>query len=771
MAKPSSSLLLSLFLLIAAAACVSLVESRPPFACDPRNGLTRSLKFCRVNLPLHVRVRDLIGRLTLAEKIRLLVNNAIDVPRLGIQGYEWWSEALHGVSNVGPGTKFGGDFPGATSFPQVITTAASFNESLWEQIGRVVSDEARAMYNGGMAGLTYWSPNVNIFRDPRWGRGQETPGEDPVLAGKYAARYVRGLQSSTGTRLKVAACCKHYTAYDIDNWNGVDRYHFNAKVSKQDLADTYDVPFKACVVEGKVASVMCSYNQVNGKPTCADPDLLKGTIRGQWGLAGYIVSDCDSVGVMYDTQHFTATPEESAADAIKAGLDLDCGPFLAIHTDMAVRRGLISETDVDMALANTLTVQMRLGMFDGEPSAQPYGNLGPRDVCTPAHQQLALEAARQGIVLLKNAGSLPLSTTRHRTIAVIGPNSDVTVTMIGNYAGVACGYTSPLQGIARYARTIHQPGCSDIACGTNNQFGLAEAASRNADATVLVMGLDQSIEAEFRDRKGLLLPGLQQELVFRVARASRGPTVLVLMSGGPIDVTFAKNDPRISAIIWAGYPGQAGGTAIADVLFGTTNPGGKLPMTWYPQDYAAKVPMTNMGMRPSGGYPGRTYRFYKGPVVFPFGHGLSYTTFRHSLALAPTDLSVLLDTNLFATKNYSLSSNAVRVKHAKCDSPSSPFHIDVENTGNMDGTHTLLVFSSPPAGQKWSPNKQLIGFRRVHVIAGSKQQVKINVHPCKHLSVVDEFGIRRIPMGSHSLHIGDLRHSISLQANLEGIKA
>ncbi|MBA0629198.1 hypothetical protein Godav_023790 [Gossypium davidsonii] len=771
MAKPILFPLLFITTTVFLGFFISSAESRPPFACDPRNGLTRSLKFCRANLPIHVRARDLIGRLTLAEKIRLLVNNAAAVPRLGIQGYEWWSEALHGVSNVGPGTKFGGAFPGATSFPQVITTAASFNESLWEQIGRVVSDEARAMYNGGMAGLTYWSPNVNIFRDPRWGRGQETPGEDPVLAGKYAANYVRGLQSPTGIRLKVAACCKHYTAYDLDNWNGVDRYHFNARVSKQDLADTYDVPFKSCVVEGKVASVMCSYNQVNGKPTCADPDLLKGTIRGQWGLSGYIVSDCDSVGVMYDTQHFTTTPEESAAAAIKAGLDLDCGPFLAIHTDLAVRRGLLAEADVDLALANTITIQMRLGMFDGEPSAQPYGNLGPRDVCTPAHQQLALEAARQGIVLLKNSGSLPLSTARHRTVAVIGPNSDVTVTMIGNYAGVACGYTSPLQGISRYARTIHQAGCSDVACDTNNLFGAAEIAAHEADATVLVMGLDQSIEAEFRDRVGLLLPGRQQELVSRVARASRGPTVLVLMSGGPIDVSFAKNDPRVSAIIWAGYPGQAGGTAIADVLFGTTNPGGKLPMTWYPQDYVAKVPMTNMGMRPSRGYPGRTYRFYKGPVVFPFGHGLSYTSFKHSLALAPTDLTVLLDTNLFATKNYStLSSNAIRVKHAKCDSLSSLFHIDVENTGNMDGTHALLVFSTPPAGQKWSPNKQLIGFHRVHVIAGSKQRVKINIHACKHLSVVDEFGIRRIPMGSHSLHIGDLKHSISLQANLEGIK-
>ncbi|XP_022760646.1 beta-D-xylosidase 1-like [Durio zibethinus] len=627
------------------------------------------------------------------------------------------------------------------------------------------------MYNGGMAGLTYWSPNVNIFRDPRWGRGQETPGEDPVLAGKYAASYVRGLQSANGNRLKVAACCKHYTAYDLDNWNGVDRYHFNAKVSKQDLVDTYDVPFKACVVEGKVASVMCSYNQVNGKPTCADPDLLKGIIRGQWRLNGYIVSDCDSVGVMYDTQHFTATPEESAAATIKAGLDLDCGPFLAVHTDLAVRRGLLSKADVDVALANTITVQMRLGMFDGEPSAQPYGKLGPRDVCSSAHKQLALEAARQGIVLLKNSGpSLPLSTSHHRTLAVIGPNSDATVTMIGNYAGVACDYTSPLQGISRYARTIHQAGCSDVACKTKNLFGAAEAAARKADATVLVMGLDQSIEAEFRDRAGLLFPGHQQELVSRVARASKGPTMLVLMSGGPIDVSFAKNDPRISAILWAGYPGQAGGAAIADVLFGTTNPGGKLPMTWYPQDYVAKVPMTKMGMRPTGDYPGRTYRFFKGPVVFPFGHGMSYTTFKQSLALAPTELPVLLDTNHYATKNSTLTSNSIRVKHANCDSLSLLVHIDVENTGNMDGTHTLLVFSTPPAAGKWSPNKQLIGFYRVHVVAGSKQPVKINIHACKHLSVVDEFGIRRIPMGAHTLHIGDLKHSISLQANLEGIK-
>ncbi|KAL6990049.1 Beta-D-xylosidase 1 [Sarracenia purpurea var. burkii] len=766
------SLLFSLLVLLCV--CAHTGESRTPFACEPGDGATRNLPFCRVSLSTHDRVWDLIGRLTLQEKIRLLVNNAAAVPRLGIQGYEWWSEALHGVSNVGPGTKFGGAFPGATSFPQVITTAASFNSSLWEEIGRVVSDEARAMYNGGAAGLTYWSPNVNILRDPRWGRGQETPGEDPVLAGKYAASYVRGLQGSAGggDRLKVAACCKHYTAYDLDNWNGIDRFHFNAKVSKQDLEETYGVPFKTCVVEGKVASVMCSYNQVNGKPTCADTHLLRNVIRGEWHLNGYIVSDCDSVGVLYNTQHYTATPEEAAAATIKAGLDLDCGPFLAIHTEEAIRTGKLTEADVNKALVNTLSVQMRLGMFDGEPSGRPFGNLGPKDVCTPAHQQLALEAARQGIVLLKNGErSLPLSTARHRTVAVIGPNSDVTVTMIGNYAGIACGYTTPLQGIGRYAGTIHQQGCNGVACPGNQLFGAAEAAARQADATVLVIGLDQSIEAEFRDRTGLLLPGRQQELVSRVSVASKGPVVLVLMSGGPLDVSFAKNDPRVNAILWVGYPGQAGGTAIADVLFGTTNPGGKLPMTWYPQDYLDKAPMTRMAMRPdpSIGYPGRTYRFYKGPVVFPFGHGLSYTTFAQELAHAPTKLLVPLS-SLHGFRNSTTLNNSLRAKNTNCDALSLGIHVDVKNTGDTDGTHTLLVFSTPPSG-KWGSEKRLIGFEKIYVVAGGQQRVTVDVHVCNHLSVVDRFGIRRIPIGEHGIHIGDIKHSISLKTAWDNLNS
>ncbi|GAV82526.1 Glyco_hydro_3 domain-containing protein/Glyco_hydro_3_C domain-containing protein/Fn3-like domain-containing protein [Cephalotus follicularis] len=741
-------------------------QAREPFACDPKDGPTKTLPFCMVSMPIAERVRDLVGRMTLQEKVSLLANSAAPVPRLGIKGYEWWSEALHGVSNVGPGTKFGGDFPRATSFPQVITTVASFNASLWEAIGRVVSDEARAMYNGGVAGLTYWSPNVNILRDPRWGRGQETPGEDPLVAGKYAASYVRGLQGNDGDRLKIAACCKHFTAYDLDNWNGVDRFHFNAKVSKQDIEDTFDVPFRMCVKEGKVASVMCSYNQVNGIPTCADPNLLQKTVRGQWRLNGYIVSDCDSVGVFYDNQHYTSTPQEAAADAIKAGLDLDCGPFLRIHTEMAVKTGLLSEVDINGPLVNTLTVQMRLGMFDGEPSSHPFGNLGSKDVCTPVHQELALEAARQGVVLLKNLGpSLPLSYNRRLTIAVIGPNSNATITMIGNYAGVACGYTTPLQGIGRYAKTIYQPGCADVACIGDQLFSGAIDAARQADATVLIMGLDQSIEAEFRDRSGLLLPGQQQDLVSMVAAASRGPTILVLMSGGPIDISFAKNDPRIKAIVWAGYPGQAGGAAVADILFGTTNPGGKLPMTWYPQDYLTNLPMTAMDMRssPLKGYPGRTYRFYKGPVVYPFGHGMGYSNFVHTIASAPTMVAVPLDGHHHGLNNTTFAGKAIKVTHAKCNKLTIGVEVDVRNIGSKDGSHTLLVYSTPPA-RHWAPHKQLVFFEKVLVKAGTEQRVGFNINVCRDLSVVDTFGIRRIPLGDHSLHIGDIMHSVSVQA-------
>ncbi|CAN6382042.1 unnamed protein product [Urochloa humidicola] len=784
-------LLLAALLAAAASLAPSPASARAAFACAP-GGPATTLPFCRRSLPLHARARDLVSRLTRAEKVRLLVNNAAGAPRLGVAGYEWWSEALHGVSDTGPGVKFGGAFPGATAFPQVIGTAAALNASLWELIGRAVSDEARAMYNGGHAGLTFWSPNINIFRDPRWGRGQETPGEDPTISSRYAAAYVRGLQQPSNSRLKVAACCKHFTAYDLDNWGTTDRFHFNAVVSPQDLEDTFNVPFRSCVAAGNAAAVMCSYNQVNGVPTCADENFLKGTIRGKWGLEGYIVSDCDSVDVFFNDQHYTSTAEDAAAAALRAGLDLDCGPFLAVYTESAVAKRKVSDADVDAALTNTVTVQMRLGMFDGDPSVGPYGHLGPKDVCTPAHQELALEAARQGVVLLKNerkrggkkhAGgeTLPLRAAAHRTVAVVGPHAEATVAMVGNYAGKACRYTTPVEGVAAYAKeVVHVAGCADVACaGAQQPVAAAVDAARRADATVVVAGLDQKVEAEGLDRNSLLLPGRQAELISAVAKASKGPVILVLMSGGPIDIAFAQNDPRIAAILWVGYPGQAGGQAIADVIFGHHNPGGKLPMTWYPQDYLRKAPMTDMAMRanPASGYPGRTYRFYTGPTIHPFGHGLSYTKFTHTLAHAPAELTVRLAGGHAAaaaaaatsssllnatTRSGGGAERAVRVAHARCEGLSVPVHVDVRNVGGRDGAHTVMVYHAAPAASGGAPERQLVAFEKVHVAAGGVARVEVGIDVCEGMSVAGRDGERRIPVGEHRLVIGEITHTVTL---------
>ncbi|CAK7356994.1 unnamed protein product [Dovyalis caffra] len=712
---------------------VVLAQQSPVFACDVvTNPSLASFGFCNTSLGVSDRVVDLVKRLTLQEKISFLVDSAGSVSRLGIPKYEWWSEALHGVSYVGPGTHFSNLVPGATSFPQVILTAASFNTSLFEAIGKVVSTEARAMYNVGLAGLTFWSPNINIFRDPRWGRGQETPGEDPLLSSKYGSGYVRGLQQrddGNTDRLKVAACCKHYTAYDLDNWKGIDRLHFNAVVTKQDLDDTFQPPFKSCVIDGNVASVMCSYNQVNGIPTCADPNLLSGVIRGEWKLNGYIVSDCDSIDVIYNDQHYTKTPEEAAAKALLAGLDLNCGAFLGKHTEAAVKAGLVNESAIDRAVSNNFATLMRLGFFDGDPSKQLYGSLGPKDVCTAENQELAREAARQGIVLLKNTvGSLPLSPTAIKNLAVIGPNANVTKTMIGNYEGTPCKYTTPLQGLAASVTTTYLPGCSNVACSTA-QVDEAKKLAAAADATVLVMGADLSIEAESRDRVDIVLPGQQQLLITAVANASTGPVILVIMSGGGMDVSFAKTNDKITSILWVGYPGEAGGAAIADVIFGSYNPSGRLPMTWYPQSFVDKVPMTNMNMRPdaSNGYPGRTYRFYTGETVYSFGDGLSYSQFNHELIQAPQLVSVPLEEN--------------HVCHSsECESV-----VAIEQT-----LHN-------------SPQKHLVGFEKVFLNAQTDRHVRFKVDVCEDLSVVDELGSKKVALGEHVLHVGSLKHSLTVR--------
>jgi len=748
----------------------------PPYACDSRDPATRSYTFCDSSKPITVRVEDLISRLSLEEKISQLGNNASAVPRLGIPKYEWWSEALHGVAVWGGlGINFNGPIHGATSFPQVILTAASFNDTLWYLIGQAIGIEARAIYNAGQAsGLTLWAPNVNIFRDPRWGRGQETPGEDPVLSGRYSVAYVRGLQgdplnsaseASSSTRLRASACCKHYTAYDMDNWEGHTRIFFDAVVSQQDLLDTYQPPFRSCVEEGRASGIMCSYNSLNGVPTCADFNLLNKAARTDWGLQGYVTSDCSAVYLVYTAHQYARTAEDAVAAVLKAGMDVECGNVLQNYTLSAIEQGKVIESDINRALRNLFSVRMRLGLFDGDLSHQLDGKLTMQDVCSEEHQRLALEAARQGIVLLKNSrGYLPLSKTQTKSLAVIGPNANNGLTLLGNYYGPPCNIITPLQGLQKYvANTLYYPGCEDLACISDNLFGEALENANKVDAVVVVVGLDQTQEKEELDRIDLTLPGQQEILVDQVTRAAKSPVVLVIISGGPVDVSFAVNNPQISSIIWAGYPGQAGGQALAEIIFGDYNPGGRLPMTWYPQDFV-KIPMTDMNMRPNHdtGYPGRTYRFYTGKKVFDFGQGLSYSTYSYkfsSTTINKIDLNVRME-HVEALDNTGKAH--VRVENIPCSKLTFTSSIFVRNHDNMDGSHSVLLYSRSPATHKGVPQKQLIGFRSVHVQGKQTTKVTFEVKPCDHLSTVKENGVRVLTIGSHSLIVGDTQYPVSL---------
>ncbi|KAL8058445.1 hypothetical protein ABFX02_03G018600 [Erythranthe guttata] len=734
----------------------------PPFSCDSiTNPSTKSYPFCNVDLPIGKRAHDLVSRLTLNEKISQLVNKALAIPRLGIPYYQWWSEALHGVAGtlgVDTGFFFNGTIRAATSFPQVILTAATFDAHLWYRIAKVIGTEGRAIYNEGEAtGMTFWSPNINIFRDPRWGRGQETPGEDPFMTSKYGVSFVRGIQGDSfeggdlkDGRLLASACCKHLTAYDLESWNGNSRFTFDAHVTKQDMADTYQPPFKSCVEQGRASGIMCAYNLVNGVPNCADYDLLTKTARREWGFQGYITSDCGAVSLLYGTQNYSKSHEDAVADVLKAGLDVECGNYLTNHTKSAIEKGKVSEHDIDRALRNLFTIRMRLGLFNGNPSEHVYGNLSRNDVCSPEHQDLALEVARDGIVLLKNSANLlPLSKSKTKSLAVIGPNSNVSETLLGSYAGPPCKTITPLQGLMNYVKkTEFHKGCETVNC-TSIASREATRIARSADYVVLVMGINQDFEREDLDREDLVLPGQQQSLIRSVANAAKNPVILVLLCGGPVDISFAKNNPKIGGILWAGYPGEAGGKAIAEIIFGDHNPGGRLPVTWYPKDFI-KIPMTDMRMRPdrASGYPGRTYRFYQGEKVYEFGYGLSYSNYSYKFVSVGQSK---LDFKPENSGDVSVSD----IGFETCEKSKFSVVVSVENEGEMAGKNSVLLFVKRDETLKGSPVKQLVGFQTVRLNAKEKVNVEFEINPCQHFARASEDGKMVIESGTHHFIVGD----------------
>ncbi len=526
------------------------------------------------------RAEDLIARMTLAEKVGCMMADSAGVERLGIPPYNWWNEALHGIARAGI----------ATVFPQAIGIAATWNEDLVYRMAAAISDEGRAKHHEALrkgdhsryTGLTFWSPNINIFRDPRWGRGQETYGEDPHLTSRIGVQFVKGMQGDDPHYLKTAACAKHYLAHSGPE---AERHQFDAKVNIRDLKMTYLPAFQALVEEGQVAGVMGAYNRVNGEACCASPNLLQYLLRREMGFKGYVVSDCMAIRDIYKYHQAAETPEEAAARAVKAGCDLNCGDTYE-HLFTALGNGLIREQDIDRALMNLFETRFRLGMFDS-PEQVPYAQIPIQVVDSPANQALALEVARQSLVLLKNSDNfLPLTKDLKR-IAVIGPNADDALVLRGNYYGTPSDSITVLEGIrgvvsnatdVQYAR-----GC-DIAASGQKDFDEAVRTVSGADVAIVVLGLSQEIEGEEGqqegnpegtatrgDRETLGLPGEQQALLEAVA-ATGTPVVLVLLNGSALAVNWA--DEHLPAILEAWYPGQSGGRAVAEALFGDFNPGG-----------------------------------------------------------------------------------------------------------------------------------------------------------------------------------------------------
>ena len=842
--------------------------------------------------PLEQRISDLLSRMTLEEKISQMLSESPAIARLGIPQYNWWNECLHGVARAGV----------ATVFPEPIGLAATFDENLIFRVASVISDEARAKHHefarrgkrGIYEGLTFWTPNINLFRDPRWGRGMETYGEDPYLTGRLAAQFIRGLQGQDPRYLKTVATAKHYAVHSGPE---PTRHVFDARIDARDLHDTYLPQFEAAVRQGGVTSVMCAYNSVLGTPACASRLLLADILRGRWKFSGYVVSDCGAIGDIYLTHKAQPTPEAGVAAAVRAGTDLDCGREYE-RLGAAVRSGLISENDIDAAVARLLTARFKLGMFD-PPELVPYAKIPYSVNDSPEHGARALEAARKSIVLLKNDGPLlPLDASKLHTIAVIGPNANSLDALVGNYSGDPSHPVTPLDGIrrklGRRVKVLYARG-SELAAGVpwletvpeaalftseagerhglkgeyfnradfngrayfgqafvslemrqsarppqsppapsftridrridfnwrsgapgagmnDDNFGVrwtgylrapasgsyhlgasgmnafelylddkllvrannvherateyapvslkagrlyrvrldfhevhgdasirliwappnrnsedeALQIARQADVVLMFLGLSPRLEGEemkmnvdgFRggDRVWLRLPEAQHRLLERIVAVGR-PVVLVLMNGSAVAVNWARD--HVPAIVELWYPGQAGGEAIADVLFGDYSPAGRLPVTFYKSE-SDLPPFEDYDMR------GRTYRYFAGEPLYPFGYGLSYTKFSYRNLIAPDEVA---------------AGAALTVS------------VQVKNSGARDGEEVVQLYvrhagASPPA-----PIRALEGFQRIALRAGEEKTVAFTLGP-RELSTVDESGRRVERAGQVEIAVG-----------------
>lgn len=671
------------------------------------------------------RARNLVAQMTLEEKFTQMTYRSQAIPRLGIPAYNWWNEALHGVARAGV----------ATMFPQAIGLAAMFDEDFMEQLADVISTEGRAKYHAFSAlgdrdiykGLTFWSPNVNIFRDPRWGRGHETYGEDPYLTSRMGVAFVKGLQGDDPKYLKAAACAKHFAVH-----SGPEklRHEFDAEASQKDLWETYLPAFEALVKEAKVESVMGAYNRTNGEPCCGSKTLIRDILRGKWGFDGHFVSDCWAIKDFHTGHHVTATAPQSAAMALEAGCDVNCG-VVYLQLQIAYNEGLVTEEQIDQALVRLFTTRMRLGLFDQDV---PYADIPYEANNAPEHAVVNLTASEKSMVLLKNEGVLPLNADKIRKLAVIGPNADSRTALTGNYHGDASRYTTVLEGIEDRIgadKVIYAQGCNLWRPDTNpNPYfpgeGFAEAilAVQHADAAVVVLGLDETLEGEEMhesnawgsgDKYGLQLPGHQEELLETVVKAADGkPVILLMMTGSSVDMAWA--DEHVSAILQTWYPGSRGGEAAAKILFGDVSPAGRLPVTFYRS--TEELPeFTDYSMK------GRTYRYMEQEALYPFGYGLSYTKFQYdALAVCKTE-------------------------------DGAEAEVIVRNCGTVASDEVAQLYLAHHSETTSTPRWSLKGFKRIHLAPGEETIVKFHLRPLD-LETVQDDGSRVVEQGLYQVYVG-----------------
>jgi beta-glucosidase len=696
--------------------------------CSYQSTHAQNLPYQNTKLPFETRVNDLVSHMTLEEKVSQMVDQAPAIPRLGIPQYNWWNECLHGVARSGL----------ATVFPEPIGSAASFDADLVNRIGNATSDEARAKYHdfirqdkrGRYQGLTFWSPNINIFRDPRWGRGMETYGEDPYLTSIMGVNFIKGLQGDDPKYLKLVATAKHYMVHSGPE---AERHRFNATTDPYDFVDTYLPAFKKSVQDAGTYSIMSAYNSYNGVAAPANIFLLSKVLRQELGFNGYVVSDCDAVSDIYHGHKEAANREQASVMAVTAGNDLNCGNTYTALVD-AVKSGLITEDKINTSVKRLFMARFKLGMFDPDNLVK-YASIPYSAVNSTANQQLALEAARKSIVLLKNAKqTLPLSKSI-KNLAVIGINADDARVLLGNYNGTPEKSITPLQGIKSKlpdANVVYARGCELAewaAAGDSikikKNFDQAVSVAQKADAVVMFLGLSQRLEGEEMkvkakgfangDRETIDLPKPQEDLIKAIS-ALHKPLVLVLLNGSALAINWeAENVP---AIIEAWYGGQAAGTAIADVLFGDYNPAGRLPVTFYKS--TDDLPdFHDYSMR------NRTYRYFSGEPLYPFGYGLSYTSFNYSDIKVPE--------KVLTGQSYTITAQ-------------------VKNTGKINGEEVVQLYVKRMDKDIRKPIIALKGFKRIYLKAGEVKTVSFMVNP-ESLSLVNEKGVQAEHSGSAQVFI------------------